>query len=35
MRALIRKIVLWALASPAPYHHDPTDIDKYAAENHQ
>ncbi len=33
MRTLLRKIILWALAGAPPVPHDPSDLDKYAAEN--
>lgn len=33
MRTLLRKLILWALAGAPPFKHDPTELDKYAAEN--
>lgn len=35
MRSLLRKLILWALAGAPPGHHDPAELDKYAAESKQ
>jgi hypothetical protein len=32
MRALLRKLILWALAGGPEVKHDPADLDKAAAE---
>lgn len=33
MRTLLRKLILWALDGAPPIKHDPSELDKYAAEN--
>ena len=35
MRNLLRKLILWALAGGPEVKHDPTDLDRYAAEHKQ
>lgn len=33
IRTLLRKLIQWALAGAPETPHDPSDLDKYAAEN--
>lgn len=33
MRTLLRKLILWALGGAPEVKHDPSELDKYAAEN--
>jgi hypothetical protein len=35
MRTLLRKLILWALAGAPEVKHDPSDLDRIAAENRE
>lgn len=35
MRALLRKLILWALAGAPEVKHDPAELDEYAAQNRE